>query len=95
VNELEAVRERMAVERRRLRHLAREMADRADAIASTMEQSALMHDRMAGLDGHPLQGRSAKHAVEERRIAAFERSEAVRLRGVADTMGDEVPRAAP
>src|SRR5205085_5402844 len=76
--------DRVAEYQSRFREIALRLADSAEDVARTFEQSASFHDLIAATDGHPLQAEPVARAQHEREVVASERAEAVRLRALAE-----------
>ena len=75
---------------RRMRDLARRLAVNAETMATTMDRAAELHESIADDRRHPLYEGAAAHAAQERRIAADEREEAIRLRERAGDPGPPI-----
>ncbi len=69
--------------RRVVRELAGRLADTADETAVNLDKMAEFHEAVSADSKHPLFEGAAEHAVAERRYAAFEREQSVKLRRTA------------
>ena len=64
------------------RQLAARLAQSAADIADTFDRMATFHEGVAEVEGHPLREHAASCAIGERRLAALEREQAIRLQRI-------------